>query len=112
MLLGIVGYKGRVHLSVTKPIEGDVGGLDELCSQIDRQIVSDLKIYLPTLRLLLDCHYLISLLKDWVLQSRINQTRRYTLCWLIWTQSSRGATIFPLTICEFDKKREDLFPSL
>ena len=47
MLLGIVGYKGRVHLSVTKPIEGDVGGLEELCYQIDRQIVSDLKIY-PT----------------------------------------------------------------
>ena len=47
MLLGIVGYKGRVHLSVTKPIESDVSGLEELCSQIDRQIVSDLKIY-PT----------------------------------------------------------------
>ena len=47
MLLGIVGYKGRVHLSVTKPIESDVSGLEELCSQIDRQIVSDLKVY-PT----------------------------------------------------------------
>ena len=47
MLLGIVGYKGRVHLSVTEPIEETLVGLDELCSQIDRQIVSDLKIY-PT----------------------------------------------------------------
>ena len=47
MLLGIVGYKGRVHLSITKPIEGNVDGLEELCFQIDRQIVSDLKIY-PT----------------------------------------------------------------
>ena len=47
MLLGIVGFKGRVHLSVTEPIEKTLVGLDALCSQIDRQIVSGLKIY-PT----------------------------------------------------------------
>jgi len=47
MLLGIVGYKGRVHISLSAPLTGKTNDLVEICSEIDKRIVSNLREY-PT----------------------------------------------------------------
>ena len=47
MLQGIVGYKGRVHLSISPPLAQQHESLGDLCQKIDEQIVSRIKVY-PT----------------------------------------------------------------
>ena len=44
---GIRGFKGRIHLHFSPPIDGDFGDADELARHLDRQIVSNLVAY-PT----------------------------------------------------------------
>ena len=47
MLLGLVGYKGRVHLSLSAPLTKQTSDLNEICDEIDKRIVSNLRDY-PT----------------------------------------------------------------
>ena len=47
MLLGLVGYKGRVHISLSPPLTKETNDLNEICDEIDKRIVSNLKDY-PT----------------------------------------------------------------
>ena len=44
---GIAGFKGRIHLHFSQPIQGDFGSADELARRIDQEIVSNLVAY-PT----------------------------------------------------------------
>ena len=45
--VGIRGFKGRIHLHFSPPIDGEFDGADELARRLDRQIVSNLVAY-PT----------------------------------------------------------------
>ena len=47
MLLGIVGYKGRVNIALSAPLIDATKNLDEICNEIDEKIVSNLRAY-PT----------------------------------------------------------------
>jgi 1-acyl-sn-glycerol-3-phosphate acyltransferase len=49
MVEGIVGYKGRVHLTLAPPVTGDFADADELAREIDRRIVGGLRVF-PTHR--------------------------------------------------------------
>lgn len=49
MVDGIVGYKGRVHLTVSRPMTGDFADADALAREIDRCIVGGLRVF-PTHR--------------------------------------------------------------
>jgi len=44
---GISGFKGRIHLHFSPPVEGDFEDADELARHVDRQIISNLVSY-PT----------------------------------------------------------------
>ena len=44
---GIAGFKGRIHLHFSPPVEGDYADADELAQHLDRRIVSNLVDY-PT----------------------------------------------------------------
>ena len=46
---GIAGFKGRIHLHFSPPVEGDYADADELAQHLDRRIVSNLVDY-PTHR--------------------------------------------------------------
>ena len=45
--VGIRGFKGRIHLHFSPPIDGDFADADELARRLDRQVVSNLVAY-PT----------------------------------------------------------------
>jgi len=47
IVLGMVGYKGRVHLHFGDPIEGEVEGPDALALTIDRAIMAGMHVF-PT----------------------------------------------------------------
>ncbi len=47
MLLGIVGYKGRVHISLSAPLTNKTNDLEDICGEIDKRIVSNLREF-PT----------------------------------------------------------------
>jgi len=49
MVEGIVGYKGRVHLTLAPPVAGDFADADALAREIDRCIVGGLRVF-PTHR--------------------------------------------------------------
>ena len=40
MALGLSGYKGRVHLNVGRPLDGDYDDLDVVAAAVDRQILA------------------------------------------------------------------------
>lgn len=42
---GIVGQKGRVHIAFGKPIEGDFADSKAIAAEIDKQIISNYKLY-------------------------------------------------------------------
>lgn len=44
---GVRGFKGRIHLHFSPPIDGDFGNADELARHLDVEIVSNLVVY-PT----------------------------------------------------------------
>ena len=48
MILGLMGYKGRVHLSFARPID-NVGGVEQLAERLDKDIVANYRTF-PTHR--------------------------------------------------------------
>ncbi len=48
MILGLMGYKGRVHLSFARPID-NVGDVEQLAERLDKDIVSNYRTF-PTHR--------------------------------------------------------------
>jgi len=42
---GLIGYKGCVHIEFGQPVVGDYQGSKEIAAEIDRQIISNYKLY-------------------------------------------------------------------
>ena len=47
IVLGMVGFKGRVHLHFGQPIQGEFDNADELALAIDRSVVGNMRVF-PT----------------------------------------------------------------
>lgn len=45
MALGLSGYKGRVHLAVGRPLDGDYEDLSVVAAEIDRQILAGTQLF-------------------------------------------------------------------
>ena len=45
MALGLSGYKGRVHLNVGRPLDGDYDDLDVVAAAVDRQILAGTQLF-------------------------------------------------------------------
>ena len=44
MILGLMGYKGRVHLSFSRPLD-NVGDVEQLAERLDKDIVSNYRTF-------------------------------------------------------------------
>ncbi|MDG1112700.1 MAG: glycerol acyltransferase, partial [Pseudomonadales bacterium] len=45
MALGLSGYKGRVHLNVGQPLDGDYEDLSAVAAAVDRQILAGTQLF-------------------------------------------------------------------
>ena len=45
MALRLSGYKGRVHLNVGRPLDGDYDDLDVVAAAVDRQILAGTQLF-------------------------------------------------------------------